>query len=86
MPLFCVLLSLHPLNAYFTLKQLSYTKLPASTKNDFRLFSGTAEEGAFDWKQAILYVVGESYESRHEKLHVWPVFGVSDQVRTQTWL
>ena len=54
-----VLLSLHPLNAYYTLRQLSYTKLPASTKNDFKLFSGTAQEGAFDYKQSILYVVGE---------------------------
>ena len=62
-PILCLLLSLHPLNAYITLRQLSYTKLPASTKNDFKLFAGTAEEGAFDWKQAILYVVGESLVS-----------------------
>ena len=45
--------------AALTLKQLSYLKLPASTKNDFRLFSGTAQEGSFDYDQDILYVVGK---------------------------
>ena len=45
-------------HAGYTLRQLSYTKLPASVKNDFKLFSGTAQEGAFDHKQSILYVVG----------------------------
>ena len=45
-------------NAFYTLRQLSYTKLPASTRGDFKLFSGTAQEGAYDYKQSILYVVG----------------------------
>ena len=47
----------------FYLKPLSYTKLPATVSattgaETFKLFAGTAEEGAYDPIKKMLYVVG----------------------------
>ncbi|XP_033749729.1 mesenchyme-specific cell surface glycoprotein-like isoform X2 [Pecten maximus] len=68
--------------ANYYLKPLSYTKLPTKVtpSETFQLFGGTAEEGAYDPKKKMLYVVGET----SRLIHILDISDPANPVRALT--
>ncbi|XP_069138534.1 mesenchyme-specific cell surface glycoprotein-like [Argopecten irradians] len=68
--------------ANYYLKPLSYTKLPSKVtpSETFQLFGNTAEEGAYDPKNKMLYIVGET----SRLIHILDISDPTNPVRALT--